>query len=124
LAILQREGYDARLVTMEARQHPCGRGPHLTDSHQAVEINIEGKKYVFDPMANVVLPHSLRALLHDPALAVADGERDSLYEERGYALYASPFWYERVVRYALRRNPKLPIIKWTRRKQNAKESAS
>jgi SAM-dependent methyltransferase len=123
LAILQRENYDARLATMEAVGHPRGRGPQLTDSHQVVETIIDGKSYVFDPMANAVFPHPLDALLRHPALALADGEHDTRYEERGYALYASPFWYERVVRHALRRNARLPVMKWTRRKHPAKESA-
>jgi hypothetical protein len=124
LAILQREGYNARLVTMEAEQHPRGRGPRLTDSHQAVEAIIDGRSFVFDPMANVVFPHSLEALLRDPALAVAEGMRDARYEQRGYDLYASPFWYERVTRYALRRNARWPVMRWTRRRQGAKELAN
>jgi len=51
----------------------------------------------------VRFPCSLAELLRDPDLADrVERERDELYVSRGYDLYATSFWYRRVVAVAVR----------------------
>lgn len=103
--LLQREGYSVTWVTMEAEGHPRGRGPAATDSHEVLELSIEGSRYVLDPTANTCHPHPLAELLARPELAGPKASQDERYRERGYELYDTAFWYSRVVRYCLRSEP-------------------
>ena len=101
---LAREGYAPRWVTMVAHEHPRGRGAHLADTHEVIELTLaDHSVHVLDPMADVRFPCSLQALIDDPS--IADGverERDASTLERGYDLYATSFWYRRVVAVAVR----------------------
>jgi SAM-dependent methyltransferase len=101
---LAREGYEPRWVTMLAHEHPRGRGAHQADTHEVIELTLaDHSVHVLDPMADVRFPCTLRALIEDPA--IADGverERDAVYISRGYDLYATSFWYRRVVAVAVR----------------------
>jgi SAM-dependent methyltransferase len=96
---LTRERYEPRLVTMLARDHPRGRGPSLEETHAAIELTLPDRSlHVLDPMADVRFPCALRALIDDAALARdVERERDPSFLAHGYHLYASPFWYRRVV---------------------------
>jgi hypothetical protein len=80
-----------------------------------VEIEADGRRVVLDAMANVCLPHPLRDLLARPTLADTERSQDERYRERGYELYATSFWYERVARYrsSSRYRHRLPV--WRRR---------
>lgn len=113
--LLKREGYSVTWVTMLADGHPRGSGPRRTDSHQVIEVNIKGQRYILDPMANTCIPHSLDQLLLKPQLADDYANRDDRCKERGYDLYNTSFWYERVARFAIRRNTRIPIMLWKRR---------
>jgi len=101
---LVREGFKPRWVTMVAHDHPRGRGPHLSDTHEIIELTLaDHSVHVVDPMADVRFPYALHALIDDPNLA--DGverDRDPVYLARGYALYSTSFWYRRVVAIAVR----------------------
>jgi SAM-dependent methyltransferase len=114
LELLRREGFDVELVTMEAENHPRGRGSRSCDSHQAVELRLDGRTYLLDPTANVLFPHGIESLLDCPALAEGYASGDERWAERRYDLYAGPFWYERVIRYARRRRPGFPVLRWRR----------
>jgi len=101
---LVREGFKPRWVTMIAHDHPRGRGGHLADTHETIELTLDDHSvHIVDPMADVRFPYALQTLLEHPTLA--DGiarERDRVYLERGYDLYATSFWYLRVVAVAVR----------------------
>ena len=101
---LAREGYEPRWVTMVAHEHPRGRGAHQADTHEAIELTLaDHSVHLLDPMADVRFPYALQALIEDPS--IADGierERDGVYVSRGYDLYATSFWYRRVVAVAVR----------------------
>jgi SAM-dependent methyltransferase len=116
LKLLRREGFDASLVTMEAEGHPQGHGPRAVDSHQVVALRLDGRDYVLEPTANIVFPYALEELLAQPALADQFSRDDERWVQRRYDLYATSFWYERVVRYARRRRPERPVLRWKRRR--------
>lgn len=110
---LRREGCGVRWVTMAAERHPHGRGPTAEDTHEVLEVTVrDGSRGVVDPMAGVRFSHSLDELLARPALADIDRSRDGRYRQREYDLYATSFWYERVVRVAVRSRPSDPLA-WT-----------
>ena len=101
----QREGIRARFVTLEARDHPRGRGKGQVDTHEVVELLIGGRWLTFDPMADRVLEGSVEEVLADPSLAdrsAASRLMDERFRGRGYHLYCSAFFYERVARYCRR----------------------
>lgn len=114
-ALLRREGYKVRWISMIASNHPRGRGPKMMDSHEILEVDIDGRPYVFDPMTNAQYPHSFMDLLKDPSKATGTDRPDERYAERGYHLYDTAFWYERVVKYTVRRDPAGRIWQWHRR---------
>lgn len=101
----RREGIPARFVTLEAEEHPRGRGARRLDTHELVELRIGGRWIAFDAMANRILEGSAEELLADPALAdraAASRLPDERFRGRGYHLYCSSFFYQRVVRYCRR----------------------
>jgi SAM-dependent methyltransferase len=102
---LLREGYDPRWITMIARDHPAGHGTELSESHEAVELELPDQSvHLLDPMSGVRFPYGLQSLIDDPT--VADDvvrERDDVYLARRYDLYSTSFWYARVVAVAVRR---------------------
>ncbi len=100
--LLQREGFDVRWVTMLARNHPKGRGEEQTDSHEVLQVTAEGKTVILDAMANTCIPYAIAELVRQPALAKAKAEPDERYLARGYKLYDTDFWYQRVYQYAAR----------------------
>ena len=110
--LLKREGYGVAWTTMTAADHPKGFGKRQTESHQVIEVEINGDRYVFDPMANTYFPYSIDELLRQPQLADACANRDERCRNRGYDLYNTSFWYDRVSRFARRRNLRIPVFFW------------
>jgi SAM-dependent methyltransferase len=104
-AILRREGFDVRWLSMLARNHPRGRGKEQVDSHEVILARCDGAEVILDPMSNTVIPHPLLEVLRRPTLAATKADPDERYTARGYALYSTSFWYERVFEYALRSDP-------------------
>lgn len=100
--LLKREGYSLSWLTLFAQDHPRGRGRKGIESHEVLLLQIEGKEMIFDPMANTLIPHSLREILQNPHLAVNKSHPDRRYCERSYHLYDTSFWYSRVFQYAIR----------------------
>lgn len=107
---LAREGFAARWVTMLAQEHPHGQGPRLERSHEVIELTLRDRSaHVLDPVADVRFSCALHALLEDALLA------DRVERERGdgqltseHELYATSFWYRRVVAVAVRDRPDQP----------------
>jgi glycosyltransferase involved in cell wall biosynthesis/ubiquinone/menaquinone biosynthesis C-methylase UbiE len=101
----RREGIDRRFVTLEARDHPRGRGRDRRDTHELVELFLGGGWLACDPMANRILEGSVEEILADPSLADRAARSrlpDERFRGRGYHLYCSAFFYERVHRYCRR----------------------
>ncbi|HEU5179330.1 MAG TPA: methyltransferase domain-containing protein [Candidatus Polarisedimenticolia bacterium] len=104
-ALARQEGIPSRYVTLEARDHPRGRGTVGLDTHELVELRLSGRWVAFDPMANRVLGGSVEEILADPGLAdkaMTSRLADERFRNRGYHLYCSAFFYERVIRYCRR----------------------
>ncbi len=112
--ILQREGFSLKWLTMLANDHPRGRGKHSTDSHEVLLVQLDGREHILDAMANTHIPHSFADVLKQPSLAKPKVDPDKRYQERGYHLYDTEFWYSNVARYAIRKNPKQKIFFWRR----------
>ena len=101
----RREGIPSRFVTLEARDHPRGRGEERIDTHELVELLVAGRWVAFDPMVNRVLGGNVEEVLADPTLAdraAASRLADERFRGRGYHLYCSSFFYERVTRFCRR----------------------
>ena len=111
---MEREGYPVKWVSMQAVDHPRGRGRDKIDTHEVLAVEIDGKDIVLDPMAGVFFPHALSDLLQNPTLAGEKENPDERYATRGYHLYASSFWYSRVFKYAIRKNVSTPVFFWKR----------
>jgi SAM-dependent methyltransferase len=109
--LLRREGVDARIVQMQATDHPRGRGPESLDTHVVVQARLDGRWMILDAMAGTVIEHSLAELLKHPDLATGRVDPDDRYCARGYQLYDSAEWYARVSRFQINRSasPKLRI---------------
>jgi SAM-dependent methyltransferase len=107
---LAREGFKPRWASMLARDHPRGRGPRLEDTHEVIEVALEDRSaHVLDAIANVRIPYALRELIDRPTLA--DGvarERDHQHRSWRQDLYATSFWYSRVIAVAVRSGPRDP----------------
>ncbi len=116
--LLKREGYDVTWITMRAEDHECGRGARMIDSHEVLEVAIDGERRVFDPMANTYFHCSLDALIATPEKADAFAYSDSRSLERGYHLYNTAYWYRRVIAVSRRRNIHWPSIIWKKYKKN------
>ena len=110
--LLQREGFNVQWATLLADNHPRGRGDRQTDSHEVLQVTLDGAPAVLDPMANTVIPASIAEVLKNPALAAPKASPDTRYTERGYSLYDTEFWYSRVVKYVLRRDPRNAVRRW------------
>lgn len=110
-ALLRREGIDARIVQMQATEHPRGRGPELLDTHVVVQARLDGRWTVLDAMAGSVIPYALSDLLERPSLAAGRADVDDRYRARSYELYDTEAWYGRVSRFQINRtaNPKVRI---------------
>ncbi len=100
--ILEREGFPVKWVTMVAAGHPRGKGKDCEDTHEVLSVAVDGREVTMDPMANAWFPSPPEALIADPRLAVPEAMPDDRWRARGYDLYAAPFWYERVRRWAVR----------------------
>ena len=103
--LAQKEGIPSRYVTLEARDHPRGRGAEKIDTHELVELYIAGRWLAFDPMARRILEGSVEEILADPSLAdraMTSRLADERFRGRGYHLYCSSFFYERVTRFCRR----------------------
>ena len=107
--LLDEAGYEVTWVSMLAEDHPRGRGERSTDSHEVLEVRPPsggGGTRVLDPMANVWFDCSLDDLLADPSRADTPREEDERYRSRGYELYSTAFFYERVKQVARRPAPR------------------
>jgi hypothetical protein len=104
--MLQREGFETRWITMIARDIPHTNGPIDQDSHEVVEVNIDGRWRLVDPTADVVYDGSLAELLADPERAKLDREPDERFKRRRYRTFVSPDWYSRVRQVAERGSPR------------------
>jgi ubiquinone/menaquinone biosynthesis C-methylase UbiE len=102
---LRREGFGVRWASMVAHDHPRGLGEERRESHEVLEVDVDGETVVCDPMAGRVFDGSVEDLLRDPSVAAAGGDGDERWRARSYDLYASPEWYSRVVRLAMRDDP-------------------
>ena len=103
--LARREGIPSRYVTLEARDHPRGRGEDKIDTHELVELCVAGRWLAFDPMARRVLEGSVEEILADPSLAdraMTSRLADERFRGRGYHLYCSSFFYQRVTRFCRR----------------------
>ena len=85
--------------------------PHLAwgkdriDSHEELQIKIENKYYVLDPMANTIHLHPVRHLIANPQLTEeSQRKKDAAYFSRDYRLYDTDEWFKRVYRFAVRKN--------------------
>src|SRR5581483_2090930 len=85
--MLEREGYRVNWISMVALGHARGRGPKQEDSHEVLEVKIDGRAMILDPMANTCHPFSLEELMRDPSLAVSKLAPDGRYRQRHYELY-------------------------------------
>ena len=104
-SLAHREGIPSRYVTLEARDHPRGRGEAKIDTHELVELYIAGRWLAFDPMARRILEGSVEEILADPSLAdraMTSRLADERFRGRGYHLYCSSFFYQRVTRFCRR----------------------
>jgi SAM-dependent methyltransferase len=115
--LLKREGYDVTWITMRAGGHARGHGPGQEDSHEVIEIGIDGRRCVLDPMSNTAFPYSLDELLEDPALADLPANRDERCAARGYHLYNTSYWYSRVTETSRRRNTRWPSVVWEKNRK-------
>ena len=105
--MLRREGYDVRWISMMAESHPHGRGDRRVDSHEVVEITVDGGlRRVLDPMSGVSFESSIDELLARPEAADIERSRDERYVARDYDLYSTSFWYSRVTKIAVRSDPR------------------
>jgi len=101
---LRREGFQVRWASMIAHDHPRGLGAERRESHEVLEVELDGRAVVCDPMAGRVFDGSVADLVRDPERAAGDRD-DERWRARSYALYASPEWYSRVVQIAMRDDP-------------------
>ena len=113
-AILRREGFEVRWLSMLTRDHPRGLGKEQIDSHEVVLARCDGAEVILDPMSNTVIPHPFLEVLRRPALAAPKPDPDERYAARCYSLYSTDFWYRRIFKYALRSDP-LHRPRWRRR---------
>jgi ubiquinone/menaquinone biosynthesis C-methylase UbiE len=105
--MLRREGYDVRWISMLAENHPRGRGERRQDSHEVVEVTVDdGLRRVLDPMSGVLFESSIEELLVTPEQADIPRTRDERYVARNYDLYSTSFWYSKVTKVAVRRDPR------------------
>jgi SAM-dependent methyltransferase len=104
--MLRREGYDVRWISMLAENHPRGRGDRRVDSHEVVEVAVDGSRRVIDAMSGVFFESSIDDLLTRPDAADIARTRDDRYTLRDYDLYSTSFWYSRVKKVAVRQNPR------------------
>ena len=110
--VLEREGFSPTWVSMIARDHERGRGEDRTDSHEVLEVEIDGHKVLLDPMSNTLIQHSLAEVLEEPSLAVPKTDADERYRRRRYDLYSTEYWYRRVSKYTRRRSPDRRVLFW------------
>ena len=97
--ILKQMGYKVKRITLYAKDMPNGRGKRKKDTHEVVELNMYGKRYILDATTNLVISHSVDELLKKPNLIGERFIKDSRYKQRNYYQYDSSFFYERVYAY-------------------------
>ncbi|HEV2975267.1 MAG TPA: methyltransferase domain-containing protein [Solirubrobacteraceae bacterium] len=106
---LAREGFAPRWVTMLAQEHPHGHGPRQECSREVIELTLPDRQiHVLDPLADVRFPCALHALLEDALLADGLARGDGALAPE-HELYATSFWYRRVVAVAVRERPDQPL---------------
>lgn len=97
--VLRQYGYNVIRVTLVAKDMPKGRGKRKIDSHEVVELKLQGRKYVLDATTNRIIPHGIKSILKNPSLICERNNKDERYIERNYSDYDSSFFYERVLFY-------------------------
>jgi SAM-dependent methyltransferase len=114
--LLEREGIEANIVQMTATDHPRGSGADDADTHVVVQARLDGRLAILDAMARTTIPYGIDELVAQPTLASGRSNPDGRYEERGYALYDTAFWYSRVSRYRVYRSR---MSRWRRNTHRA-----
>lgn len=97
--VLKQYGYNVIRVTLVSKDMPNGRGRRKIDSHEVVELTLQGRKYILDATTNRIIPYGIKNVLKNPSLIVDRKNKDSRYIERNYSNYDSSFFYERVLYY-------------------------
>jgi O-antigen/teichoic acid export membrane protein/SAM-dependent methyltransferase len=111
--ILKRQGYNLTYITMKAKGHPKGRGPLKIETHEVLQVKLQGKEHIFDPTTNTHIPYSLEDLLKKPALAGKIKHLpDNRYYKRQYHLYDQETWYKSVYSYATRTDVRRKVTSW------------
>ncbi len=58
-----------------------------------------------DPMCNLWFDCPIERLLSNPKNADTPRTEDQRYKDRNYMQYSTSFWYDKVVKYSLRKSP-------------------
>ncbi len=98
-SILKQYGYFVIRITLVAKNMPKGRGKRKIDSHEVVELELEGKKYVLDATTNRIIPYGLKYILKNPNIIKERKDKDERYMNRQYFTYDSPSFYKNVIYY-------------------------
>lgn len=99
--LFEREGLRVRWITMVAEDVPW-QNRRVTDSHEVLEVEVDGRVRVVDPTANLWYDASFADLLRDPERATVPAQFDDRATKRGYELYTGPNWFGNVKRVAVR----------------------
>ncbi len=102
-SILYQYGYKVKCITATAQNMPKGKGKKRLDTHELVELKLNGKRWILDPTTNRMFPYGINTLLRKPFLAQKRNSSDSRYKERDYNNYDTSFFYERVLYYTKKR---------------------
>lgn len=97
--VCDHEGFKTRRWTLYRRDHPRGRGPNKIDTHEVLEVFIDGNWVLCDPTTNLMFGESLESILKNPKMAdivIAATPRDERWIQRRYDLYASSWFYKDV----------------------------
>ncbi|MGC8979341.1 methyltransferase domain-containing protein [Caldisericum sp.] len=102
--LCEKEGFQVKHFTLYAKDHPKGRGTRKIDTHEVIEVLIDGRWIVFDPTVNRCLEYDLKTLLKDPKLVdkiLLNYEPDKRWVECNYDLYCSSWFYKNIIKYKL-----------------------
>jgi len=102
--LCEREGFKVRHYTLYSKNHPHGRGRKKIDTHNIVEVLIDGKWMVFDPTVNKYSENSFQAILKSPKLIDKSFQRESFddrWHKRQYYLYYNSRFYRNIIKYTM-----------------------
>lgn len=97
----EREGFKTREWTLYCQNHPKGRGVKKIDTHEVLEVFIDGRWILFDPTTNVAYGKSLSEIIAHPEIVdkiIDEAARDERWRARRYDLYASSWFYKNLCR--------------------------